>query len=89
LQRVRGVAIARGAWHTARVTCIGSDIRFYLDGALTAQASDDTLTHGIVALRAGQGRMLFDDHALQVKYLHIYWVVMLFKKRILLVFPHL
>ncbi|HJN17354.1 MAG TPA: family 16 glycoside hydrolase, partial [Armatimonadota bacterium] len=64
LQRVPRVTITRDEWHDARVTCIGSDIKFYLDGALTAQASDDTLTHGIVALRAGQGRMLFDNLAI-------------------------
>ena len=61
LKRVPGVPITSGEWHTARVTCIGTHIAAYLDGKVVAEADDATLDSGIVALRAGQGRILFDN----------------------------
>ena len=61
LKRVPGIPITSQEWHTARVTCIGTHIAAYLDGKVVAEADDATLDSGIVALRAGQGRILFDN----------------------------
>ena len=61
LRRVPGVTITPGEWHRARVVCQGKSIQAYLDGKLIAEAEDDTLDVGRIGLRAGQGRILFDD----------------------------
>jgi len=61
LKRVPGVTISAGEWHTARVTCEGQHIAVFLDGTLVAEADDATLGAGIIGLRAGQGRIRFDD----------------------------
>jgi hypothetical protein len=61
LKRVRGITITPGEWHDARVTCQGNHLAAYLDGKVVAEADDDTLDAGIIGLRAGQGRIAFDD----------------------------
>jgi hypothetical protein len=61
LKRVRGVPIATRVWHDARVVCRGPRIRAYLDGKCIVEAEDAALGAGLIGLRAGQGRIRFED----------------------------
>ena len=65
LARVHGVSIAENEWHTGRVVCVDDLIRVYLDGKLIVERRDSTFGSGCVALRCGQGHVLFDDLALK------------------------
>jgi len=60
-RRHRGIEISEEEWHTARVEAQGAEHRVYLDGKLLFTEEDDTLTEGVIGLRAGQGDILFDD----------------------------
>jgi len=60
LARVRGVPIATGVWHDAKVECVGDRITAYLDGRRVAEATDGVFAAGRIGLRAGQGRISFD-----------------------------
>lgn len=61
LKRVGGVAIAPGVWHEGQVRAVGDQFRVYLDGRLVLEVADDTFPAGRVGLRAGYGRISFDD----------------------------
>ncbi|MGI5819894.1 MAG: sialidase family protein [Armatimonadota bacterium] len=60
-RRHRPVEIAQERWHTARVEVEGGEHRVYLNGELLFTEEDDTLTAGVIGLRAGQGNISFDD----------------------------
>ncbi len=53
--------ITQGEWHEAQVEGLGKRLRVFLDGVLVAEIEDDTYLAGKVGLRAGQGRVVFDD----------------------------
>jgi len=61
LKRVRKVAIARDQWHEAKVLAEGSKLEFYLDGKQIISLENSTYRAGIIGLRVGQGRILYDD----------------------------
>ncbi|MEW6358815.1 MAG: sialidase family protein [Planctomycetota bacterium] len=61
LARVPRIAIAADAWHTGVVECKGSHFRVTLDDKLVAEAEDSSFPIGRIGLRAGEGRIQFDD----------------------------
>jgi hypothetical protein len=61
LKRAGGIPIKADEWHTARAVCIGPKIQIFLDGRKVAEAEDGSYKSGKVGLRAGQGRIYFDD----------------------------
>ena len=61
LKRVGKVPIKPDEWHTARAICIGPSLQIFLDGRKVAEAEDGSYKAGKVGLRAGQGRIYFDD----------------------------
>ena len=61
LKRVGRLPIEPSVWHTARAVCLGPNIQIYLDGKKVLEAADDSYKVGRAGLRAGQGRIYFDD----------------------------
>jgi hypothetical protein len=61
LPRVGGLSLEAEKWHTAKVVCKGPHIAIYLDDQPITEVDDDTFLLGRVGLRAGQGKIAFDD----------------------------
>jgi hypothetical protein len=61
LFRTRGIPIKPGEWHVGLVECDGSHFRVSLDGGLVGEGDDKEFPVGRIGLRAGQGRIQFDD----------------------------
>ena len=52
-------ALTQDAWHTAKSTCIGSEIAVELDGKEIIRATDATLKAGRVGLGTSEGQVVF------------------------------
>jgi hypothetical protein len=65
LARVKGVPIEPEQWHTGKVVCKGPGISVYLDDKLLCERQDDTYAVGRVGVRTAQGKISFDDVAVQ------------------------
>ncbi len=61
IARRRRIKIAPGVWHTGEIHCKGSHFRVSLDGSLALEGDDPSFPIGRIGLRAGQGRIQFDD----------------------------
>lgn len=65
--RRKKVPIHEGRWNTAEISCKGSLIEVTLNGEKILERRDGRLTGGRVGLRAGQGRIEFDDFEVRGK----------------------
>ena len=57
---------AAGQWNTYEIEAVGDRLTVHMNGVLTAEARDDSLASGRIALQYGAGRVAFRNVRLRL-----------------------